>query len=262
MPSPFPGMNPYLEQPDAWHDFHQAFIPRIRDALTGQIRPGYLAKIDDHVYIHELSGDERATLGRSDVSVSESRRPAGVPAGGPTGGPAVVAPAYGQISPAVDRLRESFIEIRDRETREVITVIEVLSPTNKTAGPDREQYLGKRSTLLASNTHVVEIDLLRGGKRPPVNDMPVCDYVVMVSRSYERPRVELWPLALTDPLPTIPIPLRPPDADATIDLKCLLDEQYDAAGYEDYIYHNTPVPPLKTNDKAWADQVISATRDA
>ena len=103
---------------------------------------------------------------------------------------------------------ESFIEIRDRETREVVTVVELLSPTNKAPGSDREQYLGKRKVLLAGNTHVVEIDLLRSGQRAPVGEMPECDYVVMVSRSYERPRVELWPLALSDPLPTIPIPLR------------------------------------------------------
>lgn len=246
-------MNPYLEQPDVWHDFHQGFIPRMRDALAAQIRPAYLAKIDDHVYIHELAADQRVPLGRPDVSVSQTRRPARATTGGPT----VVAPAYGQIPPAVDRLHESFIEIRDRKTREVITVIELLSPTNKSPGSDREQYLGKRNAILASNTHIVEIDLLRGGQRMPVSGMSECDYVVMVSRSYERPRVELWPLALSDPLPTIPIPLRPADADATIDLKRLLDQQVDAAGYEDYIYHNPPVPPLAAKDKIWADQRLA-----
>ena len=258
MPSPFPGMNPFLEQPDAWHDFHQAFIIAIRAAITPQIRPAYLAKVDDNVYIHELSADERVLLGRPDVLVSKPHRPAGAT----VAETAVVAPAYGQIPPAVDPLHESFIEIRDRETREVITVIELLSPTNKTLGSDREQYLGKRSAFLASNTHVVEIDLLRGGERAPVRDMPACDYVVMVSRSYERPRVELWPLSLSDPLPTIPIPLRQGDTDATIDLKSLLDEQYDAAGYEDYIYGNPPVPPLAVEDKAWTDQLLPAAPDA
>ena len=256
MPSPFPGMNPYLEHPGVWHDFHQGFIPRIRDALAAQIRPVYLAKIDDHIYIHELSADKRVLVGRPDVSVSKSHGSGGVA----TASRVVTAPAHGHIPPAVDRLHESFIEIRDRETREVVTVIELLSPTNKTHGSDREQYLGKRNVLLASNTHAVEIDLLRGGERAPVGEMPVCDYVVMVSRSYERPRVELWPVALSDPLPTIPIPLRLGDHDATIDLKRLLDEQYDAAGYEDYIYDSPPVPPLAAKDKAWADQLLSGPR--
>ena len=254
MPSPFPGMNPYLEQPGVWHDFHQAFVIAIRAAITPQIRPAYLATVDDHIYIRELSAEEQVLVGRPDVSVSKSPV-AGV---APAAGTAVVAPAYGQIPPAVDPVHESFIEIRDRETREVITVIELLSPTNKTPGSDREQYLGKRKVLLASNTHVVEIDLLRGGERAPVRDMPVCDYIVMVSRSYERPRVELWPFGLSAPLPTIPVPLRLGDADATLDLKRLLDEQYDAAAYEDYIYRRRPVPPLVGAEREWAEQLASA----
>jgi len=91
--------------------------------------------------------------------------------------------------------------------------------------------------------------------------MPACDYVVMVSRSYERPRVELWPLALSDPLPTIPVPLRLGDTDATLDLNRLLNEQYDAAGYEDYIYLSPPVPPLGTKEEAWAARSLSPTPD-
>lgn len=138
----------------------------------------------------------------------------------------------------------------------MITIIELLGPTNKTPGSDREQYLGKRKALLASNTHVVEIDLLRGGERAAVKEMPASDYVVMVSRSYERPRVELWPLALSDPLPTIPIPLRLGDPDATLALQSLLHEQYDAAGYEDYIYRNSPVPPLAAEERTWAAQLL------
>jgi hypothetical protein len=246
-------MNPYLEQPGVWHDFHQRFVPRMGDALAAQIRPAYVTRIDDHIYIHELSADERVLVGRPDVSVSKSPD-----SGSPTtAGPAVVAPTYGRIPPAVDPIREPFIEIYDRETRKVVTVIELLSPTNKTPGSDREQYLGKRNVLLASNTHVVEIDLLRGGQRAPVRDMPTCNYGMMVSRSYERPRVELWPLALSDPLPTIPVPLRQGDADATLDLKRLFDEQYDAAGYEDYIYQTQPVPPLGTKERVWAKQFLS-----
>lgn len=251
MPSPFPGMNPYLEQPEVWHDFHQAMIAAIRSGLTPQLRPNYAAKIDDHIYIHELSSDERYLLGRSDVSV--------LPTTSSTGGVAtadrthaVIAPAYGQILPDVDEVRESFIEIRDRETRELITVIELLSPTNKAAGSDREQYIGKRKVILAHNPHLVEIDLLRGGARTPIEGLPSCDYLVMVSRSYERPRVELWPLALRDALPIIPVPLRQGDRDATIDLQRLLHEQFDAAGYEDYIYRGQPQPPLADDDAEWA----------
>jgi hypothetical protein len=109
---------------------------------------------------------------------------------------------------------------------------------------------------------LVEIDLLRGGERMPVEEMPACDYIVMVSRSYERPRVELWPLALRDPLPTIPIPLRRGDRDATIDLQRLLHEQFDAAGYEDYIYRGRPQPPLSEIDAKWAESLVVGGQSA
>ncbi len=252
MPSPFPGMDPYLEQPDVWHDFHQAFITGIRSSLTPQLRPTYLAKLDDHIYIHELAAEERVFLGRSDVSVLHTKGAVAVA----ELAPAVAAPAHGFILPGADQLREPFIEIRDRETREVITVIELLSPTNKAAGSDREQYIGKRKAILASNAHLVEIDLLRGGERMPVNHLPACDYVIMVSRSYQRPRVELWPLGLREALPIIPIPLRLGDRDATIDLGALFKQQFDAAGYEDYIYAAPLRPPLSEPDTLWARHLI------
>jgi hypothetical protein len=248
-------MNPYLEQPGVWHDFHQAYITTIRNALTPQIVPNYIAKIDDHIYVHELSAEERTFLGRSDLSLLRSSRPVKSAAGARS----VVAPVSGLITPGIDIVHESFIEIRDRETTEVITVIELLSPSNKMPGTDREQYVGKRKAILASNTHLVEIDLLRGGPRMPVEDLPACDYVVMVSRSYERPKVELWPFALRDPLPLIPVPLRMDDHDATIDLSRLLQEQFDAAGYSNYIYRTNPQPPLAASDVAWAEQLVRDT---
>src|SRR5690606_15154439 len=120
-------------------------------------------------------------------------------------------------------------------TREVITVIELLSPSNKNSGADRGQYLGKRERVLESPSHLVEIDLLRGS-RLPIKGLPDCDYYVMVSRAEMRPKVELWPFRLRDPLPKIPIPLRAPDPDAILDLKAVLDRVYDGAGYEDYVY--------------------------
>ena len=119
----------------------------------------------------------------------------------------------------VDVEHLSFVEIRDRQGRDLVTVIELLSPTNKRPGPDREQYLAKRRQLLASGVHLVEIDLLRGHPRLPLDDLPPCDYYVMVSRAEERPQAGLWPLGLRDPLPPIPVPLRAADPDASLDLQ-------------------------------------------
>ena len=254
MPSPFPGMNPYLEQTDAWHDFHHAYISSIRNALVPQIRPAYLAKVDENVYIHELSADERYLLGRPDVAVirsgpqHSSSESTVVSAAEPT--------AYGRLLLSTDRISEPYVEIQDRESRELITVIELLSPTNKNNGPDREQYIAKRRQIVASNVHFVEIDLLRGAARMPVEGLAQSDYAILVSRSYQRPQVELWPLKLREPLPRIPIPLRQGDGDAVIDLQQLLHEQFDAAGYEDYIYTGQPHPPLHRDDMAWAQQYL------
>ncbi len=157
---------------------------------------------------------------------------------------------------AVDVERLSFVEIRDRRDRQLVTVLELLSPSNKRQGPDREQYLAKRRQLLASDVHLIEIDLLRGGPRMPVEGLPDCDYCIVVSRVENRPEVGIWPIRLRARLPVIPIPLRAPDADARLDLQEALNHLYDAAGYEDYIYTGAPQPPLHPDDAAWARQFL------
>lgn len=254
MPSPFPGMNPYLEQPSVWHDFHQSFIPVLRGLLAEQVRPNYLVKLEEQVYIHQISEEECSYLGRPDVSLLAGR---GKEFRSNEMAAALFdAPHYGQLPAVTDTERLSYIEVVDRDNLELITVIELLSPSNKKLGGDREQYLVKRRELIASSVHLVEIDLLRGGTRMPVEDLPDCDYCVLVSRSEDRPRVGLWPIRLRETLPEIPIPLRSPDPDARVSLKEVLDRVYDSAGYADYIYQGKPHPPLHPADAEWAKEFI------
>jgi hypothetical protein len=205
-------MNPYLEQEDAWHDFHERFCPLVAEILTAQVRPDYIVKIDEHTYTHDLPEGQRL----------------------------------------------SYVEIRDRHDRQLITVLELLSPSNKLAGPDREQYLAKRGQPLGSPVHFVEIDLLRGGPRLPLEGLPDCDYYVLVSRAEQRPAADLWPIRLREGLPVIPVPLRPPHGDAQVDLQQVLHRIYDAAGYQDYIYQGQPQPRLSPEDAAWAQQFVPA----
>jgi hypothetical protein len=207
MPSPFPGMNPYLEQDDAWHDFTKRFMPALAEAVMPGIREDYIC----------------------------------------------------QLATTIGANHQNRIEIRDRHDRQLVAVIELLSPANKRPGPNREQYLAKRRRLLASPVHLVELDLLRGGTRLPLEDLPNCDYYAMVSRVEMRPSVGLWPLTLRDPLPPVRIPMRAPDSDATVDLRMVLNRVYDAAGYEDYIYSGSPQPPLAGEDAAWAANLIAGT---
>src|SRR5262249_3967974 len=141
-------------------------------------------------------------------------------------------------------------------SRELVTIIELLGPTNKRLGEDRATYLAKRRRWLSSPVHFVEIDLLRRGPKLPLDDLPDCDYYALVGRAEERPRLGVWPSRLRDPLPNIPIPLRAPDPDVHLDLQELLHRVYDAAAYGDYIYTGSPQPPLHPEDAAWARQLV------
>jgi hypothetical protein len=244
-------MNPYLEQEEVWQDFHQRFITATAEMLSRQVTPSYIVKIEEHLYIHELSAEQRLLLGRADVGLAQTARPAGQAATADVR----QAPAPVRL-PAVDVERHAYIEIRDRQGRPLVTVLELLSPSNKKPGPDREQYLGKRANLLRSETHFVEIDLLRGGPRMPLEGAPPCDYCVLVSRVEKRLDADFWPRHLRDPLPVIPIPLRDPHPDARLDLQQVLHRVYDTAYYQDYIYDGAPVPALTPDDAAWARQLL------
>jgi hypothetical protein len=247
-------MNPYLEQDDAWHDFHEKIIPAIAERLVVQVRPDYIVKIDEHIYVHELPADSRRYMGRADVLVAH---PEDGGTGDRRGVGLLAAPTTVQL-PTHDIEHLAFLEIRDRRSRQLVTVVEVLCPSNKQSGSTRDQYLAKRQELLDSRANLVEIDLLCGGKPMPVVERPDRDhaYSVLVSRADDRPTAGFWPIGLREPLPVIPIPLRAPDGDAQLELQAVLDHVYDASGYEDYIYSGSPEPPLEGDDQAWAGSLL------
>jgi len=248
-------MNPYLEQAEVWTDFHDRLVPAIAESLGPQVNPNYIVKLQEQLYVHELAGDSRRLVGRGDVSLAPGEHPAKLGRGTAT----LEAPAAVELID-VDWERISCVEIRDRGSRNLVTVIEVLSPANKYSHADREQYLSKRHRLLASPVHFVEIDLLRGGPRLPVVGAPPCDYWVLVSRREQRPRAELWPIRLPERLPEVPVPLHPRDPDARLDLQQLLHRVYDIAYYREWIYSGSPSPALSAEDAAWAEQILKESR--
>ena len=254
MPSPFPGMNPYFESPAVWHGFHQRLIPAIANALTAQLRPNYIVLIEEQIYVHEIEEPSRSLAGRADLALAEleGRNSSAAVA-------LVEAPVVGVLTEFVDEERLGYVEIRDKGKRELVTVVELLSPANKRPGADREQYLAKRRRLLHSSTHLVEIDLLRAWPRMPVETLPVCDYLMFVSRAEARPRVGLWPCRLRESLPMIQMPLRAMTS-CTLDIQSLLHKVYDEAGYEDYLYSSPLDPPLSPADAAWAAQLMGTAR--
>ena len=164
MPSPFPGMNPYLENPLVWQDFHQSYCYLLREALVPQVQPDYYVRLDEHLYVQDTVDDKRWPLGRSDVSLSrDPNATASTPATA-----VLEPPAEGLLPDEVEETRSSFIEIRSRADDEVVTILELLSASNKQPGKDRDKFLAKRWQILASPVHYVEIDLLRGGGRLPL----------------------------------------------------------------------------------------------
>lgn len=205
MPSPFPGMNPYLEQDDTWHDFHEKFLPALAEKLVPQVRPRYIVKLDEHVYLHELPPEPRRLAGRADVLVGHRIAP-----GAAQRGVGVLEPPVHVRLPAHDVERVAFLEVRDRRNRELVTVVELLSPSNKRPGADRERYLAKREALLEGCVHLVEIDLLRGGRPLPSAGRPECDYSVLVSRAPARPDAGSGPFDCGSDCRSSPSPCAPP----------------------------------------------------
>jgi hypothetical protein len=249
-------MNPYLERAEVWHDFHTRFIPAAATAIGRLVAPRYFTKIEEHLYVHEPSAQERFSLGRPEISV-HPRIDAAPPAGSVG---LVEAPASVGLLTDVDFERVRYLEIRDRFNRDVVTVFELLSPSNKYAGADRSQYVSKVKRVLESQTNFVELDLLRGGPRMSWAGLPKCDYYALVSRAGTRfrdpPEAQVWPIGLRDRLPQIPIPLRTGEAEPMLDLQEIVNEVYDSAGYSLYIYDGPPEPALSAGDAAWAEQLL------
>ncbi len=235
MPSPFPGMNPWLEQDSLWHDFHQRMLTAMSDAIAREIAPRYYVALEEHVYIHEPPEPVARFLGRPDLAIvrTSGTSPA-------TSTAVMEAPVYTALPEPLDVVRESFIEIRDTENQYLVTVLELLSPSNKNAGYDRDAYIAKRRQYLLSDVNFIEIDLLRGGPRMPIEELTPCDYYVLVKRATERTRAGVWPIRLRDAIPSIPIPLRSPDPDARLDLQAVLHSVYDHAAYRHRIYRGMP----------------------
>jgi hypothetical protein len=151
------------------------------------------------------------------------------------------------------------VEIRDTANRQLVTAIEVLSPTNK-RGEGREEYLARRGRYLLSQAHLMEIDLLRRGHRVPMRQaLPSAPYFVLLSRVEKRPVLDVWPIALPGPLPIVTVPLLPGDPDVSLDLQLALNTIYDLLGYDLAVdYTQPPEVALAADEMAWAEERLRA----
>jgi uncharacterized protein DUF4058 len=252
MPSPFPGMDPYLEGRTIWPDVHPSLIPAIRDALTPQVAPAYYVAIEQRVTTVEIARGE--VVREPDVAIV-STQPVPVPSGGVAVAEAPAATAVAVTLPYFEKIREGYIEIRDVKHHVVVTAIEVLSRTNKLASDGRQEYERKRRAVLASATSLIEIDLLRAGEPMTMDPVPQTDYRLLVSRGWERPHGTLHAFGIRQAIPAISVPLQWGESEVRLAVGELLAQVYDRARYDLRVDYRAaqPEPPLSAEDAAWVE---------
>lgn len=256
----FPGMDPYLEDPIRWPGVHTAILVQLHNDLNERLDSRYVAKLEERVY---LEGPERIIV--PDVHLQEAPSSAGSSASRLA---AVAEPLDEPLHVTLDVLevREPFLEIIDlQENKRVITVIELLSPANKSEGVGRIEYLRKQREILKSTANLVEIDLLRGGVHTvvapegKVRRLRPYHYLVSVNRAIgNRDDAEVYPIALREALPTIRIPLAAGDEDVRSSLDSALRQTYRSGRYFNRIDYSRPcVPPLSPADAEWAAKLVA-----
>ncbi|MEC4818793.1 MAG: DUF4058 family protein [Scytonema sp. PMC 1069.18] len=250
MPPTFPGMNPYLENPEFWSEFHSRMIVAIADGLDDCLSRDYRVAVEKRVYLSE-AGDS-VLVGIPDVSVTASV----MKTTQATTLASVRQPLNVEI-PIAEEVQERFLEIREGATGKVITTIELLSPKNKRTGEGRSAYLQKRQKILMSATHLIEIDLLRGGEPFPMIGSVPSDYRILISRSPQRPKAQLYAFNLRQPIPAFPVPLRKGEQEPFLELQPLVHQVYDRARLELAIDYNRPcTPKLTPEDDAWVQSLM------
>ncbi len=257
MPSPFPGVDPFIEAQGHWADLHSRLISAIGDELADRLPNAYVARFEENVHTVSWSADEVqkfrpdvALIRRGDVAPLHPERPSAA------SGAATIEPVTLPLALAQEEVRDVWIEILSLPAQELVTVIEILSPTNKSSS-GREAYLSKRRTVLDQPVHLVEIDLLRGGARVPMaRPLPRGDFYTFVARAGRRPECDVYAWSVRDALPTIPIPLKAPDPDLPIDLSRLFARCYDRGRYASLLRYELPlVGPYEAEDRQWAEGI-------
>jgi len=266
MPSPFPGMNPYLEYPAFWSSFHTRLIVAIADVVAPQLSSQYYVEVESRTYQSDES-EEELLIGIPDAIVFARQEDALT-----TESPIIESASTAtQIRPEQVtvpmplEVKERYLEVREMGTDAVITVVELLSPTNKRSGEGRSAYEKKRRLILGSDTHLVEVDLLRGGKPMVVRGVQSgSTYRILISRSHQRPTADFYRIALQQSLPSFPIPLKPGDVDPIVPLQEVFNQLFERARYGTRIDYRQSAPPpaLSKTDQQWVDALLAPLRGA
>lgn len=255
MRSPFPGMDPYLEG-DFWRGFHTHLASFISKKINQQVAPKYVAVVEVHTSLEEINATTVKKV-YPDVTIYPHRQSASLPH---TTGSLVIPEAPITRTVVLDEpYKMRSVHIYRTETKELVTAIELLSPANK-RGRDLHAYRRKRTKILQSETHLIEIDLLRGGKRPgeELEDVDKTDYMMVVNRATRHfyRNSEIWPISLNEQLPLIPVPLGDDDPDAVLDCQEIVERVYEDNYFYLTVDYSEPVPPpnLRPAMQAWWEQ--------
>jgi len=249
METPFPGMDPYLEHPVLWEGVHARLIVAIANQLQPRLDPRYITSIEERVFIE---GPQRRI---PDVWIQKDCRASDT---------AVIVEVEDL------EIHETRVEILDSyQDMRLVAMIEVVSPTNKATGPGRTSYQAKQQEAMASDCHLIEIDLHRGGRHVVsvpewrIESLRPFDSLCCVSRWPHRNRYELYPPGLKQRLPRLAIPLVGEDPDVTLDVQAALEQVYSEGRYARRIRYDRPCdPPLTTDEQSWAGERIADFRSA
>jgi hypothetical protein len=244
-------MDPFLEMPAYWSDFHIRFINAWCEAVADALPPEYEATLGERVYLVEHDPEARR-LGYPDVALTDTGRASTNPVR--SSGTATLEPVTIPLT-ILEGPRESYVEILHRPGRELVAALELLSPTNK-ENPGRVEYLAKCHALLYQEVHLVELDLLHAGRRPE-ESLPIADYYYLLSRSEQRFNCHVYRWTLPDTLPTLPVPLRAPDPDIHINLATVFATAYERGRFRRRPpYQREPPGFLSERSRQWVESVL------
>ena len=255
MRSPFPGMDPYLEDPGFWPDFHARFVTYCCDHISDNLPARYEARIGERINLVEREPDRIKRIG-PDIAIA--RKTEGPKERSAAGMVATLEPVTIPLT-IEEESRETYVEILHRPERSLVCAIELLSPSNKEA-PGRRLYLAKRNALLLQPVHLLELDLLMAGRRLPTDrPLPSGDYHALVARGERRPDCDVFSWDLERPLPTIPVPLRAPDPDIRVDLAAVFGEAYRRGRYAVSVqYEADPPVAVHATRRRWIRERVES----
>lgn len=261
MASPFPGMDPYLEDPAGWPGVHLLLLGTLHEHLAAAVGPGYVVRIEERVYVTDPVADVGYAALVPDLFVT--RRDAAHATQGASGSHRAPTPPVVIEALAEPEVRDRQLQIHDARSDAVVAAIELLSPANKVpGGRGRLAMLAKRDLLRSGGAHWMEIDLLRAGERDP-ELAHRADYCIALWPA-DAARILAWFVDLRDRLPVVAVPLRPPDGEVLLDLQAALDTTYERARFATSVDYDRPIPAPApaAADRAWIERTLAAWREA